>query len=117
MIEEWENRLKEIDQRINDLQEHIMMWARAGGDKLAMRGLDEISALKKEKEKLETQIKLAKEDKENGTNKLESYLIRCKIEELKELKKQVNFIKKLKLNSQISNEEHRLQTLQGSAKK
>ena len=119
MSEEWKKRINEIDKRIEDLQNHSIMWSRAGGvgGRMAMQANSEISTLKKEKERLVKQVELEKEDKTNGTNKLNIFLIQCKIEDLQEMKKQAKFIKKIKLKSQIFQEEQNLKNIEKYVKK
>ena len=92
MEEKYKSRLVEIDNRINDLTAHLSMWSRAGGGKMAMQAVVEIDSLKAEKERIldGSQVKIDK--------------IQEQINELKNLKAQchaINFIKKMKLNSEI----------------
>jgi len=88
MEEKYQRRLLEIDNRIEDLENHITMWLKAGGhgSRMAGQGRQEISELKKEKERIL-----------NGTQE--------KIDELKELKAQckaIQLIKKAKINKEIN---------------
>ena len=88
----YEGRLIEIDERIADLNEHITMWSRAGGGRMAMQAVSEINSLKEEKDRIL-----------NGTQE-KIDVIQDKIEELRLLKQQckiINFVKKINLNKEI----------------
>lgn len=99
-----EDRIAEIDARIKDLKEHMVMWGRAGGHggRMAMQAVGEIKVLE-----------LEKNDLINGTNHFTIYKIQKKIEELKLLKKKVSILKKLKYNSEIKKLEEELVEAQG----
>lgn len=99
-----EDRIAEIDARIKDLKEHMVMWGRAGGQggRMAMQAVGEIKVLE-----------LEKNDLINGTNNFTIYKIQKKIEELKLLKKKVSILKKLKYNSEIKKLEEELVEAQG----
>ena len=92
----YQKRLNEIDERIANLETHIPMWSKAGAGEKSARALEEISALKKEKERIL-----------NGTQE-EYEKIESKIAELKQLKEQcllLEFIKKNRLTKEINNYE------------
>ena len=119
MKEEWQKRIKEIDERIFDLDVHRKMWASAGGmgGKMAMQAIGEVKSLETEKNRLLKQIELEEQDKINGTNNLKIFLVESEIERLKELKRTAQILKKLKLSRQIRKEEQELNELQKLGKK
>ena len=95
MEEKYQRRLLEIDKRIEDLENHITMWLKAGGRGSRMAGdaRQEIANLKLEKERIldGTQEKIDK--------------IEEKIAELKVLKSQckaLQILKKAKINKEIN---------------
>lgn len=92
MESKYKARLVEIDDRIASLKSHMSMWSRAGSDKMSMEALREINTLKAEKARIM-----------NGTQeKIDEF--QEHISELEQLKAQchaLNFIKKMRLNSEI----------------
>ena len=77
MEENKQNRLKEIDERLKSLEEHAVMWGKAGGrgGKMMMMAYTEIE-----------ELRLEQEDLINGTNKLQIHKLEKEINRLKSLK-------------------------------
>ena len=97
-----EERISEIDARIEDLKEHAKMWIKAGGmgNKMAMQAYGEIE-----------ELEIEKEDLINGTNKLQIHLLNKKLIQLKVLKEESAFVMKLKYINQIKKAEEELANL------
>ena len=104
--------IDEINQRIEDLKAQRVMWSKAGGrgQMMAMQAIGEIKSLELEREDLLKEIELEKQDLLNGTNNLEIYKIQKRLEQLKQLKKEANFIKKIKYNFEIKKVEDEYQS-------
>lgn len=102
MEENKQNRIKEIEERIKDLEAHSIMWARAGGrgGKMALQADAEIK-----------ELKLEKEDLINGTNKLPIYKFEKEIDRLKSLKEYANIFKKMTYNHKLKKLEEELKPL------
>ena len=101
--EEKNQRIIQIDKRIQDLEQHREMWRKAGGHgkNMALQAGSEIRDLMMEKD-----------DLINGTNNLEIKKIEIKINQLKLLKEKANFIKKYKVNAEIKAATSELEALQ-----
>ena len=97
-----EERISEIDERIEGLKEHALMWRKAGGAgyKMAMQAYSEIE-----------ELELEKEDLINGTNKLQIHLLNKKLIQLKILKDESAVVMKLKYINQIKKAEEELTSL------
>lgn len=97
-------RLKEIDDRIEHLKDHMTMWSRAGGrgGAMAMQALGEINELKREKERIL-----------NGTQaKIDD--IEQQIEILKSIKRRIsklNIFKQMEYTKEIKEQEQQILNL------
>ena len=104
-----QERIDQINQRIKNLKEHMVMWGKAGGvgGRMVTQAIAEIE-----------ELELEKEDLLNGTNNLMIYKTQKRLNQLKLLKEDANLIKKLQYNSEIKKAEAELQSLSTkSAKK
>ncbi|MBQ3436085.1 MAG: hypothetical protein IJH13_03620 [Bacilli bacterium] len=97
-----DQRIAEIDERIHDLREHGSMWAKAGGvgGRMAAQAYGEIKDLEMEKD-----------DLINGTNNLGIKRKEEEIRQLKALRKEANFLKRMKYNKQITQQEAELEAM------
>ena len=103
MVQNKDKRIHEIDTRITDLTEHMIMWRKAGGvgGGMAMHALSEIK-----------ELELEKYDLINGTNKLEILRTQKKLNSLRILRDKAKFIKRFRYNSEIKEVEGKLKILQ-----
>ena len=100
----YEERLIEIDNKIEDLKEHKKMFVTAGGHglKMALQVDEDIYKLEEEKSRIQ-----------NGTQEKVDQ-IADKINELKLLKAQckaINFIKKTKINKKVHSYEQEMEQI------
>ena len=99
----YEKRLREIDKRVEDLKEHMVMWGRAGGagGKMAMQANSEIKELLEEKERILSGTQKRIDELEDIKNILELFKKRVKTRkrkeeytsEIKEIKEQIKLAK------------------------
>ncbi len=103
--EEKNKRIKEIDERIVLLKDHMVMWGRAGGmgGRMAMQANQEIK-----------ELEIEKSDLINGTNNLAILKKEKEIKRLKALKEEAMFLKRIKYSKEISKQEEELEMLQKS---
>jgi len=97
-----EERIKEIDERIKDLQAHMEMWEKVGGrgGMMAMNAHEELK-----------ELKLEREDLINGTNKLAIYRIEKELQRLTYLRRDANVFQRIGYNSKIKKLEKELYAL------
>lgn len=103
-----QERINEINRRIKDLNEHMVMWSKSGGvgGRMAIEASEEIK-----------ELELEKEDLLNGTNNLKVYRIQKRLEQLRAQKKYAILFKKMLYSSKIKKAEAELQSLQGKSVK
>ena len=97
-----QKRINEINEKIENLREHAMMWEKSSsrGGKLMMTVHTEIQ-----------ELELEKEDLINGTNKLRIYKIEKEIRYLNAIKSNINIFKNLMCNREIKKLENELRSL------
>ena len=97
-----EQRIVEIDKRLSTLKEQSLMWSKAGGvgGRMAAQAYGEIKDLEMEKD-----------DLINGTNNLGIKRKEEEIRQLKALRSEANFLKKMKYNKQITQQQAELDAM------
>ena len=95
-----QERIKEIDKRIKDINDHQLMWIKAKADNKCNQALKEIQDLT-----------IEKNDILNGTNEFEKIKITREIEKLQELKRKALFFKKRIYKKQILEKEEELKKI------
>ncbi len=100
-----EQRIAEIDKRIQDLEQHREMWRKAGGHgkNMALQAFGEIR-----------ELELEKEDLINGTNNLKLYKLEKEKKRLEALKEDANFIKKMRYKKELENVNKELQAFENT---
>lgn len=103
-----EKRLKEIENRIQELERSRATWFRTEG----------INSPKTIKASMELRLlRLEKYDLENGTNELKIYKLECAINELEELKKDALTIKRKYLERKIEKDKEKIELYKKVKKK
>ncbi len=100
-----EERIKQIDERIKELEEHMTMWRKAGGvgGNMALTASSEINKLRQEKEDI-----LSGKDVERISK------IQLEISRLMLAREKAIIFKKRKYDSEIKELESELQSLQNN---
>lgn len=106
MENENEARIHEIDKILEELTSHRSMWAKSGGmgGKMALEANNRIEELKREREALL-----------NDTNNIGISKKYALLRELKELRKEASFLKKMKYNFEIKKVEGQIQDFRNNS--